>query len=82
VFLQRLLLPADSRLASRAKATIIFSAAAAAAAALLQAWEGRCGQLDQYGMKQTRLFANLCNAGLQPQALAAVLPDVPCAAAA
>jgi hypothetical protein len=48
---------------------------------LPQAWEGRCGQLDQYGMKQTRLFANLCNAGLQPQALAAVLPDVPCAAA-
>ncbi|WIA16428.1 hypothetical protein OEZ85_013117 [Tetradesmus obliquus] len=48
---------------------------------MVQAWEGRCGQLDQYGMKQTRLFANLCNAGVQPHALAQVLPGVPCAAA-
>ncbi|WIA36624.1 hypothetical protein OEZ86_007912 [Tetradesmus obliquus] len=48
---------------------------------MVQAWEARCGQLDQYGMKQTRLFANLCNAGVQPRALAQVLPGVPCAAA-
>lgn len=34
-------------------------------------WEGACGRLDQYGMRHTRAFANLCNAGLRPSDLAA-----------
>ncbi|KAF8065562.1 Vacuolar-processing enzyme [Scenedesmus sp. PABB004] len=49
---------------------------------MVQAWEGRCGPLGQYGMKHTRLFANLCNAGLRPDALGGALRDGPCAAAA
>jgi hypothetical protein len=36
---------------------------AARAQAMVGAWEGGCGKLDQYGMQYTRLFANLCNAG-------------------
>lgn len=46
--------------------------------AVMQAWEGQCGQLDQYGMKLTRLFANLCNAGVQPQQLTHSLAGGPC----
>lgn len=38
---------------------------------MVAAWEGACGQLDQYGMQYTRTFANLCNAGAHPSALAA-----------
>eukprot|EP00884_Botryococcus_braunii_P000248 jgi/Botrbrau1/10223/Bobra.0362s0013.1 len=34
-------------------------------------WEGECGSLTQYGMQYTRLFANLCNAGLEPASLRA-----------
>jgi legumain len=45
---------------------------------LLQSWEGQCGQLDQYGMKLTRMFANLCNAGVQPQQLTHSLATGPC----
>mmetsp|Transcript_3647 Transcript_3647/g.9139 ORF Transcript_3647/g.9139 Transcript_3647/m.9139 type:complete len:602 (-) Transcript_3647:361-2166(-) len=33
---------------------------------MVAAWEGACGQMDQYAMKHTRLLANLCNAGVQP----------------
>jgi len=41
--------------------------------AMVAAWEGECGALDQYGMRHTRLFANLCNAGLQASHLAGAL---------
>lgn len=42
---------------------------------MVGAWEGACGRLDQYGMRHTRAFANLCNAGLQPAALGASARD-------
>jgi legumain len=45
---------------------------------MVQSWEGQCGQLDQYGMKLTRMFANLCNAGVQPQQLTHSLATGPC----
>ncbi|CAK0784835.1 hypothetical protein CVIRNUC_008040 [Coccomyxa viridis] len=32
--------------------------------AMVAAWEGSCGTLDQYGMQHSRTFANLCNAGV------------------
>lgn len=32
-------------------------------------WQSKCGKLDQYGMQYSRLFANLCNAGLSVEAL-------------
>ncbi len=38
---------------------------------MVAAWEASCGPLDQYGMRHTRAFANLCNLGLAPAALAA-----------
>jgi legumain len=38
--------------------------------AMVGAWEGQCGQLDQYGMQHTRTFANLCNAGVPVDTLA------------
>eukprot|EP00887_Chlorella_sp_A99_P007632 scaffold20.g7632.t1 len=38
---------------------------------MVDAWEEACGPLDQYGMRHTRAFANLCNAGLAPPALRA-----------
>ena len=28
------------------------------------AWQDVCAPLDQYGMQYSRLFANLCNAGI------------------
>ncbi|GAB4819104.1 hypothetical protein N2152v2_006150 [Parachlorella kessleri] len=37
---------------------------------MVAAWESGCGTLDQYGMQYTRTFANLCNAGVEPAALA------------
>lgn len=46
---------------------------------LLQAWGQQCGDLDQYGMKYTRLFANLCNAQVEPHHLTGVLNSI-CAA--
>lgn len=30
----------------------------------MKGWKDTCGPLDQYGMKYSRLFANLCNAGI------------------
>lgn len=36
---------------------------------MVAAWEESCGPLDQYGMKNTRTFANLCNAGIGPHGL-------------
>ena len=38
---------------------------------MVAAWERACGPLDQYGMRHTRVFANLCNTGLQPATLEA-----------
>ena len=36
---------------------------------MMNAWQGKCGKLDQYGMQYSRLFANLCNAGVSVDAL-------------
>lgn len=36
---------------------------------MVAAWERGCGPLDQYGMRHSRAFANLCNAGLAPASL-------------
>lgn len=38
---------------------------------MVGAWEAACGPLDQYGMRHSRAFANLCNAGVAPHALRA-----------
>lgn len=45
--------------------------------AMVAAWQQACGPLDQYGMRHTRLFANLCNAGLQPAQLGDALSSQP-----
>jgi len=37
------------------------------------AWKQQCGQLDQYGMQYSRLFANLCNAGVSTETLSGTL---------
>jgi len=37
-----------------------------------QAWQETVGPFDQYSMRHTRLFANLCNSGLNHQAVLAV----------
>ncbi len=37
---------------------------------MVAAWEDSCGPLDQYGMKHSRTFANLCNAGVPVATLA------------
>lgn len=37
--------------------------------AMMGAWQGECGKLDQYGMQYSRLFANLCNAGISVETL-------------
>jgi legumain len=42
---------------------------------MVAAWEGACGPLDQYGMRHTRAFANLCNTGLQPDTLGAMAAE-------
>jgi legumain len=36
---------------------------------MVGAWEHACGRLDQYGMRHTRAFSNLCNVGLTPAEL-------------
>lgn len=36
---------------------------------MVGAWESVCGALDQYGMRHSRAFANLCNAGVRPAEL-------------
>lgn len=38
---------------------------------MVAAWGAACGELDQYGMRHSRAFANLCNAGVPPAALGA-----------
>lgn len=38
---------------------------------MVGAWGAACGPLDQYGMRHTRAFANLCNLGVVPEALGA-----------
>lgn len=42
---------------------------------MVGAWEAGCGTLDQYGMRHTRAFANLCNAGVRPEALGAMAAE-------
>lgn len=37
--------------------------------AMMSAWQDKCGKLDQYGMQYSRLFANLCNAGIPVETL-------------
>ena len=39
---------------------------------MMNKWQSRCGRLDQYGMQYSRLFANLCNAGVSEEALESV----------
>lgn len=34
---------------------------------MVAAWGNACGPLDQYGMRHTRAFANLCNLGVKPE---------------
>ena len=41
---------------------------------MMGAWKEQCGKLDQYGMQYSRLFANLCNAGITTETLAGTLP--------
>jgi legumain len=41
--------------------------------AMVAAWEGSCGRMDQYAMRHTRLMANLCNAKVEPHELAGAL---------
>lgn len=36
---------------------------------MVGAWSAECGPLDQYGMRHSRLFANLCNLGVTPDDL-------------
>lgn len=36
---------------------------------MVVAWETPCGNLDQYSMRHSRAFANLCNAGIAPAQL-------------
>lgn len=38
-------------------------------------WEGACGAMDGYSMKYVGALANLCNSGVSPQTLGAVLPS-------
>mmetsp|Transcript_14739 Transcript_14739/g.44517 ORF Transcript_14739/g.44517 Transcript_14739/m.44517 type:complete len:505 (-) Transcript_14739:2015-3529(-) len=39
--------------------------------AAFRGWEASCGTLDQYGMQYSRVWANLCNAGVSPAQLQA-----------
>lgn len=39
--------------------------------AMVDQWQAACGPLGQYGMKNSRAFANLCNLGVAPEAMAA-----------
>lgn len=38
---------------------------------MMNTWESTCGELGQYGMKHSRMFANLCNLGFDSGHLAA-----------
>ncbi|MCO5584406.1 hypothetical protein L7F22_038332 [Adiantum nelumboides] len=44
--------------------------------ALVQAFENHCGALIPYGLKHTRAFANICNAGIDVYQMKEVLSDV------
>uniref|UniRef100_A0A0D9YAK4 Legumain prodomain domain-containing protein n=1 Tax=Oryza glumipatula TaxID=40148 RepID=A0A0D9YAK4_9ORYZ len=51
---------------------------------MVRAFEAQCGSLAQYGMKHTRSFANICNAGISAEAMAKVaaqactsIPSIP-----
>ncbi|RCV25887.1 hypothetical protein SETIT_5G201900v2 [Setaria italica] len=39
---------------------------------MVRAFEAQCGSLSQYGMKHMRSFANICNAGILPDAVSKV----------
>ncbi|AQK96094.1 senescence enhanced2a [Zea mays] len=39
---------------------------------IVRTFEARCGSLAQYGMKHMRSFANMCNAGILPEAVSKV----------
>lgn len=43
--------------------------------AMVAAWSDTCGPMDQYGMRHTRLLANLCNAGVAPGQLQGALRE-------
>lgn len=43
--------------------------------AMVAAWADTCGPMDQYGMRHTRLLANLCNAGVDPGLLPGALRE-------
>eukprot|EP00803_Ostreobium_quekettii_P004386 evm.model.scf_42.13 EVM.evm.TU.scf_42.13 scf_42:87319-91346(+) len=46
--------------------------------AMVGAWTGACGPMDDYAMKHTRAFANLCNAGVNPGDFAAAAGSSGC----
>lgn len=50
--------------------------------AMIAAWESSCWPLGERGMQNTRLFANLCNSGVQPHPVAAVAATAACEAGA
>ncbi|TVU34126.1 hypothetical protein EJB05_15955 [Eragrostis curvula] len=39
---------------------------------MVRVFESQCGSLAQYGMKHMRSFANICNAGIRPEAVSKV----------
>ena len=39
---------------------------------MVRTYEEQCGSLAQYGMKHMRSFANICNAGVAPEAMAKI----------
>ena len=36
---------------------------------MMDGWTASCGKLDQYGMQYSRLFANMCNAGVSVESV-------------
>lgn len=42
---------------------------------MVGAWQAACGPMGEYGMRHTRMLANLCNAGVRPMALMEVMAD-------
>ncbi|XP_028549614.1 vacuolar-processing enzyme gamma-isozyme-like isoform X1 [Dendrobium catenatum] len=43
---------------------------------MIQIFETHCGSLSDYGMKHTRSFANICNAGINNETMAKVSAEV------
>lgn len=41
--------------------------------AMVDTWTAMCGPMDQYAMRHTRFFSNLCNSGVLPQQLGEAL---------